>query len=206
MNFAAIDFETANGYLGNVCAVGIIIVEKGQVVDKFSKLVRPKEFYFDSFNVKIHGITEELVEKEPEFFEIWPEVLPLLEGRILIAHNASFDMSVLQEVLRQYALSCPNFTYCCTVQIARKTWPELMNHKLKTVAEYLGITFKHHDALEDALACAHIAIKACELYGTNTIEELADKIHINIRTIGSERNKSGSVLTQTENICRKKTS
>ena len=186
MNFAAIDFETANHSLGSVCALGVVIVERGQIVKTVSKLVRPKELYFDPFNIMIHGITEELVEHEPEFCEIWPEIMPLLEGRTILAHNASFDMNVLREVLMQYELPCPNYEHSCTVQISRKTWPQLVNHKLNTVAGHLGINFKHHDALEDAMACAQIGIKACELHNAETIEELAESLRISVGPLGNK--------------------
>lgn len=180
MDFAAIDFETANRFHGSVCAVGLVIVERGQVIEKVSRLVRPKDLVFDPFNIKIHGITEEHVRNELEFHELWPEILPLLEKRILIAHNASFDMSVLRSVLAQYGLPCPGYPHACTVRIARRTWPELPSHRLNVVADHLGIEFQHHDALEDAFACAQIAIKACEIHKTNTLYELAEKLGIGI--------------------------
>lgn len=180
MDFAAIDFETANNSIGSVCAFGLVIVEKGQIVERVFRLVRPRELYFDYFNIKIHGITEEHVENEPEFDEVWPVILPLLKNRIVLAHNAAFDMSVLREVLLQYDLNCPAFLHSCTVNISRKTWPELMSHRLNAVAGYLGISFKHHDALEDALACAQIAIRACEFHNVNSIQELAEKLKIAI--------------------------
>jgi len=180
MDFTAIDFETANHSLDSVCALGIVVVERGKVIEKVSKLVRPREMCFHPFNISIHGITEELVANEPEFCDIWPDVRPLLEGRIVLAHNSSFDMNVLREVLRQYQLECPAIRNSCTVKIARRTWPDLDNHRLKTVAEYLGIEFRHHDALEDALACAKIAIKACEIHNAGTIDELAERLRISV--------------------------
>ncbi len=186
MNFAAIDFETANHSLDSVCALGLVIVEGGQIVQTVSRLVRPRELYFDAFNVMIHGITEEVVKYAPEFNDIWPEIADLLEGRIILAHNASFDMNVLREVLHQYQIECPPYKNACTVKIARKTWPDLRNHRLNTVAHHLGINFKHHDALEDALACAQIAIKACELHQAGTIEDLYGKLRIPVAAIDGQ--------------------
>lgn len=191
MNFAAIDFETANRSLHSVCALGLVIVEGGQVVERVSRLVRPKKLYFNKFNTWIHGITKEDVEQEPEFDAIWQDIFPLIKGRIVLAHNASFDMNVLKEVLKQYGIPCPPIKNSCTVQISRKTWPELESHRLNLVAEHLGIAFKHHDALEDALACAQIALRACELHQVNSIDELAGKINVRIRTLGGEQVETG---------------
>lgn len=180
MDFAAIDFETANRSLGSICALGIVVVERGRVVEEYSRLVRPKELYFDPFNIRIHGITPDHVRNEPEFKDLWPEIWPLLAGRIVVAHNASFDISVLGEVLLQYEIPFPNLSHSCTCMISRRTWPYLLNHKLNTVAGHLGFAFKHHDALEDARACAHIAVRACELHNADTIPELAEKLAIRV--------------------------
>ena len=183
MDFAAIDFETANHSMASVCAVGLVIVEGGKVREKVLKLVRPKELHFDPFNVMIHGITEDIVKNEPEFCDLWPEIRSLVEGKVVLAHNSSFDMGVLREVLHQYGLDFPPLRSCCTVKISRKVWPELNNHKLSTVAEHLGISFRHHNALEDALACAKIAVTACRLYDVATIDELAERIRISVRPV-----------------------
>jgi DNA polymerase III subunit epsilon len=62
--------------------------------------------------------------------------------------------------------------------IAKKTWVELRNYKLNTVADHLQINFRHHDAKEDAMACAQIAISACKHHNCKTIDELANTIQM----------------------------
>lgn len=75
----------------------------------------------------------------------------------MVAHNASFDCSVLAGCLDYYGLEQPNYLSLCTVKTSRKLFPEFPNHKLNTVCENLNITLNnHHDALEDSRACAEI--------------------------------------------------
>ncbi len=77
LSFCAIDFETANRYRGSPCAVGLVKVVDGEVVDTRRYLMRPPEGYdeFDPFNIRIHGITPAMVRGEPRFAARLPEIL-----------------------------------------------------------------------------------------------------------------------------------
>lgn len=178
MNFTAIDFETANGKRNSACSLGLVRVENGKIVESKDWLISPPEMYFHPINVSIHGIREEDVMNEPSFNYIWEEVQAYLKGQMVIAHNASFDVSVLRACLETYNISFPNFDYMCTVQISKNIWPNMPNHKLNTLAHIFDIPLKHHDALEDTLACAKIAIKACEIMNSNNLSQLAHEIQI----------------------------
>jgi DNA polymerase-3 subunit epsilon len=174
MNFVAIDFETANADRSSVCSMGIVTVKDGKVANKNSWLIRPKELYFDPYNTFIHGITEEDVADKPEFNELWDSIKIYLEGNIVIAHNASFDISVLRYVLDAYEITYPEFNYCCTRIISKKAWPELSSFRLNVVSKHLQIKFKHHDAEEDAYASAQIAIHACNQHGAKSLHDLSN--------------------------------
>ncbi|UOQ44012.1 3'-5' exoribonuclease [Halobacillus salinarum] len=173
MNFVAIDFETANSSRSSVCSIGLIEYEHGRLADEYYRLVKPKRNYFHSINTSIHGITKEDVRDEKEFNELWgEEIKEKLEGKFVVAHNASFDMSVLRKVLDDYQISYPELTYNCTVNLAKKTWPHLKSYNLKSLAKMLGIHFEHHHALEDAQAAAIILMKACEHHKVDNVQEL----------------------------------
>ncbi|WP_421919166.1 exonuclease domain-containing protein [Marinifilum sp.] len=178
MNFTAIDFETANGKRNSACSLGLVRVENGAIVESKEWLIAPPEMYFHPINVSIHGISEDDVADQPSFNYIWDEVEDFFYGNMIIAHNASFDISVLRACLQTYGISNPDFDYMCTVQISRNLWPNMPNHKLNTLAHIFDIPLKHHDALEDTLACAKIAIKACNALNANSMEELANQIKI----------------------------
>ena len=176
MNFVAIDFETANRWRNSACSVAIVEVVDGQIAGTFCELIKPPRMAFDAFNVKLHGITPEMVADKPNFAELWPQLEDKLTGRVVVAHNAQFDMGVLRESLRYSHISAPEFTYLDTVAMSRIMWPQLENHKLNTVAEHLNIKFKHHDAAEDAKVCAAIPLKAGEERHKADILKLAKSI------------------------------
>lgn len=179
LNFNVIDFETANQKRESACSVGIVEVKQGIVTGKHHFLICPPELYFHPMCVSIHGINANDVRHEPHFDSIYlNQLYPLLNQQTVIAHNASFDMGVLIGLLDYYNLPYPEISYLCTVKVAKKIWPNLANHKLNTVSSYLNFPFRHHDALEDSLACGNILLSACTVTKCNDISSLCSHLGI----------------------------
>ena len=171
MRFTAIDFETANGGRASACSVGLAIVENGQIVRRWSHLIRPDPLFFDPMNVSIHGIAPRDVRNAPSFAELWPTLLSHVSGP-LVAHNAAFDMGVLRAALDDADLAYPDCDYVCSRVVAAIAWPERTSHALAPLADFLGISFAHHDAEEDATACALVALHACKRLNSPAIHDL----------------------------------
>ncbi|QJB55569.1 3'-5' exonuclease [Pseudodesulfovibrio sp. zrk46] len=156
--FVAIDFETADSKRDSACAIGIVVVDKGEIVERDYRLIRPPRKKFNPFCVRVHGIHWEDVCDEPCFGEIWPDIEHLFEGAdFLVAHNSAFDRSVLQTCCRDCGYDAPAQPFLCTVQLSRNTW-SLASNKLPSVCDHLGISLNHHNAASDAEACALIAV------------------------------------------------
>lgn len=160
-DFAAIDFETANGCPSSVCSVGVVIVRGGAVADTFYSLIHPEPEYFSWFCRQVHGLTAGDVEDAPVFPDVWRRIEPLIEGLPLVAHNARFDEGCLKEVFRVYQMDYPDYVFYDTLAASRRVYGcRLPNHRLQTVAAACGYDLtRHHHALADAEACAHIAMK-----------------------------------------------
>jgi DNA polymerase III epsilon subunit-like protein len=176
LSFCAIDFETANRYRGSACAVGLVKVVDGEVVDSRRSLMRPPDGYdeFEPFNIRIHRITPAMVRDEPRFAERLPEILAFADGLPLVAHNAAFDMGVIRAACYVSDLPCPEASYACTLVFSRATW-SLLSYSLPWVAEAAGVALDHHhDPEADARAAASILLAIAERHGATTIEEIAD--------------------------------
>jgi len=160
-NFAAIDFETANQYPSSVCSVGIVIVRDGEIAGSFYSLIKPTPEYYSSLCTSIHGLRRSDTCSAPIFPEVWKKVEPLIEGLPLVAHNARFDSGCLKAVFRTYMMDYPDYTFYDTLSASRRFFGKTIpNHQLHTVSAACGYTLeKHHHALADAEACAHIAMK-----------------------------------------------
>jgi len=157
-DFAAIDFETANGELSSVCAVGVVVVRGGIVVDKFYSLIKPEPNYYNYWSTRVHGLSHLDTDDARVFPEVWAEVSPRIQGLPLVAHNKAFDESCLKAVMRCYQMDYPDYIFYCTLRASRVKLRGLTNHKLPTVAAACGYHLAHHhNALADADACAAIA-------------------------------------------------
>ena len=174
LDFTAIDFETANGFRGSPCAVGLTKVRGGRVVDEASWLMRPpaNHDHFEYHNVRIHGIRSEDVAGLPRFGELFPEIGAFIGGDILAAHNAAFDLGVIRSGLEVSGLAGPAYEYVCTVMLSRRCY-SLVSNSLPFAAEEAGVPLvNHHDAAEDARACAGILIDIAARNQANSIAEL----------------------------------
>ena len=174
----AIDFETANGQRASACSMGLAWIESDTIVRKEHRLIRPKEIRFNDYNIFLHKIRPDHVIDQPDFPTVFSEFVSDISGALILAHQAEFEVSVIRETLRQYHLVCPEFSYLCTRMISEAVWPHCGGSSLEVVADYLGIRFGHHNAEEDAVACARVALAAAHAVGATTMNELAAKIFL----------------------------
>jgi len=181
MRIVALDFETANNASQSACALGIAIYEDGEFVDNFEWYLKPHHRYNYFTNTNIHGISKEDVENEKEFVYYYEELCDICKDAVLIAHNAMFDINVLNSVCDIYGLEHLNNKFIDSVTLSRKAYPELYNHKLNTVSEYLHIDLSHHNGKSDANACLMILLSIMELYNCYDLDELLNKMCIHYK-------------------------
>ncbi len=162
MKLAGLDFETANGKRGSICAVGCAMLEDGAVTERREWLVCPHKGYrwMRPDFTKIHGLSYWDVCDCMEFPAVWPELQRmLLEADCVVIHNAPFDLGHLRCVLALYELPSVEFDYVDSLDLSRRLFPDMESHSLDAMAGRFGISFRHHDALEDAEACARIIVQ-----------------------------------------------
>jgi DNA polymerase-3 subunit epsilon len=94
--YVVFDVETPNRYNNRMSAIGISIVEDNRITDSFFSYVNP-ETSFDYFNTKLTGIDEGVVADAPNFVKLWETIEPIMSSGILVAHNAVFDLCVLNK-------------------------------------------------------------------------------------------------------------
>jgi DNA polymerase-3 subunit epsilon len=185
LNFTAIDFETANNSPASPCAVGLVKIRDGQQVDFLEMLIQPPwpNDWFSAANIKVHGITKEMVQDANALPEALAQIAEFIESDVLIAHNAAFDMGVLSASAKQVAFELPTISYSCSVQISRKTY-HLDSYRLNEVAYAIGHEdFNHHNALADSDACAKIVIHAAKRHGAESLDELLESTSLRLQSL-----------------------
>ena len=181
MRIVAIDFETANKHFSSACSIGISVFEDGEIISNEEYLIKPHSKYNYFTNSHIHLLTKEDVENEKEFIDYYDFLKDTFKDSILIAHNAPFDLGVLNASCDLYDLPHFNNEYLDTVTLSRRAYPELYNHRLNTIAEYLNISLKHHNAKSDSLASLLILLKVMEAYHVYELNDLLDKLSMKLK-------------------------
>lgn len=174
MNFTAIDFETANGFRGSACAIGAAKYRNGRLVETHYTLLQPPAGYdrFDPRNIAIHGITPTDVTTAPAFAEHFEEFYSFIDDDVVVAHNAGFDIGVIEAGLEVSHKPIPRLEFACTLSLSRKTY-QLASHALPSAAAEAGYVLKnHHNALEDAKAAAAIVVDTARRLEAGSLDAL----------------------------------
>lgn len=165
-DFVAIDVETANADWGSICQVGMVRVIDGNIQATESWLCQPPTTLseFDEFNIGIHGITPNDVANHPNISDKIPDITAFIGDLPAIAHNAQFDMTAIHRASQATNTTPPQLSFGCTLALARHNSINFASHSLPNVAQTLQIPQQnHHDAEDDALTCARIAIALAQL-------------------------------------------
>lgn len=180
----AIDFETANRRRSSACSIGLAWFENGKIVQSEHHFIKPTPNYFEPINVKIHGITKSDTDNALTFDELWKTIWPKIKGRTIVAHNASFDMSVLRKTFQAYNMDLPELTYACSYLLSKYVYPNLVNYQLPTVCNHIEYDFHgHHNAEADAIACINVIQHIIDDEKCSSFEELKKHIQFECGSI-----------------------
>jgi DNA polymerase-3 subunit epsilon len=170
-DFVVIDVETACSRVSSICQVGIVGFRDGREIFEYETLIDPRD-EFHAFNTRIHGIAEHHVAGKPTFADVHGVVHGHLSGRTTVAHSY-FDKGALAAACRIHDRPVIDTVWLDSVRVAQRAWPDLASHRLGLLAQYLGITHKHHHALSDARAAGWVIVKAIDHTGIALDEWLA---------------------------------
>lgn len=148
---AFIDLETtgATAAIDRITEIGIVEVDADGSVREWQQLVNPGR-RIAPFVERLTGISNQMVATAPPFAEVADEVLRRLQGRLFIAHNASFDYGFLKSEFKHLGVEF-SANVICTVKLSRALYPEFKRHSLDSLIERHGLqTNTRHRALADA--------------------------------------------------------
>ncbi len=155
--WAVVDVETSGfrpGQARVVSVAALAVGDDGNVERSVSSLLNPG---VDPGPTHVHGLTAEMLAGQPSFADVVPDLVEVLRGRTLVAHNVGFDYSFLAAEAELARVELPIDTVMCTVELARRLDLDCDNLRLETLASHWGISqMKPHDALDDALVLAQI--------------------------------------------------
>ena len=148
--YCVLDLETTgfSPKLEKITEIGIMKVKDGKVIDKFSTFVNPEK-PIPPRVVEVTNITDDMVRNAETIDKVFPKMLEFIEGSILVAHNAEFDIGFLRHYAKVLGHDF-DFTYLDTLSLAQDLFPQYKSYKLGRIAKNLGIKVEvAHRALDD---------------------------------------------------------
>ncbi len=162
ITFTAFDFETTglNPVEDAICELGAVKFRHAEVIDTFQTLTNPG-VRISADARAVSGLTNKKLAAYPPVSETLPEFLAFIQGSVLVAHNAEFDLGFLRAALQTYRLPDIRNLIVDTQALAQKAFPRRRSYSLQSLAEYLGAhPGAAHRALDDALTCMKV-FNAC---------------------------------------------
>ena len=175
-SYVVFDIETTgfSSVKDKIIEIGAVKVKDGKIIDRYSTFVNP-EIPIPFEITKLTSITDMMVMEYPTIEAILPQFLKFVDGAVLVAHNAGFDVGFIKENCVRLNME-QKIVSVDTVALARVLLPTLSRYKLNIVAKALGISLEnHHRAVDDAAATAEIFVKFIEMLkerGITTLEEV----------------------------------
>jgi DNA polymerase III epsilon subunit family exonuclease len=177
LEFVVLDVEAAHERKmpARIIEIGAYRVRGGEVLDEFETLINP-ETSVPKFLANLTGISDEMLTSAPRFAEIACSFLDFIGDSVLVAHNANFDLPLLnREINRVFAGHRLRNAHLCTVDLARRLVPQLDSHRLDAVTAYFQVDIpRRHRAADDALATARVFLHLLDYLAENGISTLAD--------------------------------
>ncbi len=152
--YVAFDIETTGLKVSQeaITEIGAVVIRNGEIIDRFQTFVDPGRHLSNEI-IALTGITDQMLRGAPKPAQALGDFLAFVNGRVLAAHNAEFDIGFIREGCRREGLAFDP-TYVDTLILAQNLLPELGKYKLDIVAEHLKLpAFQHHRASDDAAAC-----------------------------------------------------
>ncbi len=174
--YCVLDLETTgfSAVTEKITEVGIMKIKQGEVIDKFSCFVNPQK-HIPQRVTEVTNITDDMVKDAETIEQVFPKILEFIEGSVLVAHNAPFDMGFLKQNAKRLGYEF-DYTYLDTLSLAKDLFPNYKKYQLGKIAENLGIKVEvAHRALDDVdttVKVFNVMIDMLKKRGAKTVDDI----------------------------------
>lgn len=174
--YCVLDLETTgfSAVTEKITEVGIMKIKQGEVIDKFSCFVNPEK-HIPQRVTEVTNITDDMVKDAETIEKVFPKILEFIEGSVLVAHNAPFDMGFLKQNAKRLGHEF-DYTYLDTLSLAKDLFPNYKKYQLGKIAENLGIKVEvAHRALDDVdttVKVFNVMIDMLKKRGAKTVDDI----------------------------------
>lgn len=159
--YVVFDVETTglSAVHDEIIELAAVKVKNGEIIDRFESFVNPHR-PLSATITELTSITDDMVKDAPDLDEVLPDYLDFIDGTVLVAHNARFDMGFLQAGAKKIGREPVTNPVIDTLELGRLLYPRLKNHRLNTLCKQFDIDLtQHHRAIYDAEATGYLLWK-----------------------------------------------
>jgi DNA polymerase III subunit alpha, Gram-positive type len=174
--YCVLDLETTgfSPITEKITEIGIMKLEGGKVIDKFSCFVNPEK-QIPARVVEVTNITDDMVKDAETIDKVFPKMLDFINGSVLVAHNAEFDIGFLKHNSKALGYDF-DFTYLDTLALAKELFPHFKTYKLGRIAKNLGFKVDvAHRALDDVdttVKVFNVMLEELKQRGAETLKDI----------------------------------
>lgn len=195
-----LDLETSGSRptRDRITEIGLVLIDDGVIVERWQSLVDPETSIPESIQ-RLNGITPGMLAGVPVFEQLFDKLQQKLSGRVIVAHNARFDMGFLRNAFQALGHDC-RYASVCTVKLSRALYPEQSQHGLSHLIQRHHLScHQRHRALSDANAVAEFVLMMQQQHGIDQIHALMQKQqrlaslppHLSVETLDEIPNEPG---------------
>ena len=178
--YCVLDLETTglSFRTEKITEIGIMKVQNGEVIDKFSCFVNPEKPIPPKV-VEVTNITDDMVKDAETIEKVFPKMLDFIGDSVLVAHNADFDIGFLKHNAKELGYTLDN-TYMDTLRLAKELFPDFKKYKLGIIADKLGIKVEvAHRALDDVDTTVKVLKVMLDMLKEKSVNTLEDINNLN---------------------------
>lgn len=174
--YCVLDLETTgfSAVTEKITEIGIMKLKDGKIIDQFSCFVNPEK-PIPARVVEVTNITNDMVKDAETIDQVFPKLLEFIEGSVLVAHNAEFDLGFLKHNARVLGYDF-DYTYLDTLSLAKELFPDYKTYKLGRIAKNLGFKVEvAHRALDDVdttVKVFKVMLEKLTQRGAETLEDI----------------------------------
>ena len=201
-SYVVFDIETTgfSPIQNKIIEIGAVKMVNGEVTDRFSRFVNPKEPI--PFRIQeLTSINDDMVKDAEEIEKVLPDFMEFCQGSVLVAHNAGFDTSFIEENCKRQGLPY-DYTVVDTLSLARMLLTDMAKFGLANLCKKFNISLEnHHRAIDDATATGEVFIKLIEMLeqkDIHTLDQVNDMAAVSAEMIKKSPTYHGIILVKND--------
>lgn len=199
-NFVAVSTEKASARAGSICSFAVVVVNDGAIAETKHWLIKPPDLFFEEKKLKALkkvGFDLDHFTNSPQITEVWNEIKPFLESKLVICHD-TFVKEVV-ELHENFGLETKEFSHLSSKEMAKSAYPLAKGHGLTVLAKEFGIKHQNHLDTSDADVTAQIILKICADAKADSLDSVLKKLGMTVKrqpTIGKREPLTRSVVNE----------